>query len=480
MKIAFIVPYKRVAPHFETELELAQRHLDAGDQVEFVSCVGHLSNCDFNNQKQQSACEECVGRQLAGLSSLEGTIKVRQLKPPKKQTNAHLPDVHSISDLIKLKIDNFDIGYSCLSSLVSSVRDPEPNITANKEVLNKFYQSALATFISTKTYLETSKPGRVYVFNGRFSSMRAVLRACQFQGVECAIHERGFDKDHFQLYIDHLPHDIQYIQNRINEQWSRAGRDPKRNQVASHWFEGRRTRIETNWKSFVKDQIIGQLPQGFDKNKRNIAVFVSSEDEFVAIGDQWKHPIYNNQADGIHQLINSFEKDERFHFYLRIHPNLKGLNNTQTKALETIKSHRLTKIAADSTVDTYQLITACEKTVSFGSSVGIEATYWNRPSILLGTCLYRGLGSTYEPADHDTAIKLIEEELDPMPKEGALRYGYWFQSHGMPFEYFVANDLFTGTFKGKEIYPKQKHSIPRKIELSFRQLLKRLKIKRAS
>ena len=361
MKIAFIVPYKRVAPHFETELELAQRHLDAGDQVEFVSCVGHLSNCDFNIQKKQAACEECVGRQLAGLSSLEGKIKIRQLKPPKNQMNTRLPDVHSIRDLVKLTIDNFDIGYSCLSSLVSSVRDPEPNIVASREVLNKFYQSALATFTATKSYLHTTRPDRVYVFNGRFSSMRAVLRACQSTGVECAIHERGFDKDHFQLYIDHLPHDIQYIQNRINDQWSRAGDDPKRNTVASQWFEGRRARIETNWKSFVKGQEVGQLPEGFDKNKRNVAVFVSSEDEFVAIGDQWKHPIYNNQVDGILKLIDSFEQDERFHFYMRIHPNLIGLNNTQTKALDKINSPRLTKIAADSTVDTYQLITACEK-----------------------------------------------------------------------------------------------------------------------
>jgi len=52
MNIAFLSPYETVAPHFETELELAQQHLDNGDSVIVVSCSGQLANCDFNTYRR--------------------------------------------------------------------------------------------------------------------------------------------------------------------------------------------------------------------------------------------------------------------------------------------------------------------------------------------------------------------------------------------------------------------------------------------
>lgn len=478
MKIAIIAPYKRVAPHFETELEIAQRHLDEGDEVEYVSCVGHLTNCDFNSSHDKTSCDECVGRQQAGLKKLDQKISVKRLEPIRSVERHSLPAINSVTELMALKIDNFDIGYACLSSLVSAIRNPEPNIDEHRQLLERFYQSGITTYQYTCDYICKQKPDRVYVFNGRFCAMRAILRACQRYGVQCAIHERGFDKDHYQLYVDHLPHDIAYIQTRIHQQWNSAESAPDREKVGAQWFEGRKNRVETNWQSFVKEQQIGQLPDGFDPSKRNMAIFVSSEDEFVSIGDQWKHPIYENQVDGIRRILGSFKQEPDFHFYLRVHPNLKGLDNSQTKSIAQLNFSNLTTISAESTVDTYQLISACEKTISFGSSVGIEATYWDRPSILLGACLYRNFGSTYEPETHQQAVELIEQELKPKSKDGALKYGFWFQSHGTRYKYFAAQDLFSGTFKGEEVFPATKLSIPRKIESSFRKLLIKLNLKK--
>ena len=478
MKIAIIAPYKRVAPHFETELEIAQRHLDEGDEVEYVSCVGHLANCDFNSSREKSSCDECIGRQQAGLKKLDQKIPALRLEASRSSERHSLPPLNSVKELIALKIDNFDIGYACLSSLVSSIRNPEPDIVEHRELLERFFQSGITTYQYMCDYICKQKPDRVYVFNGRFCAMRAILRACQRYGVQCEIHERGFDKDHYQLYLDHLPHDISYMQSRINQHWNNAESATDCETTGAQWFEGRKNRVETNWQSFVKEQEIGQLPDGFDHSKRNMAIFVSSEDEFVSIGDQWKHPIYEDQVDGIRRILASFNDEPDFHFYLRVHPNLKGLDNSQTRSIAQLKFDNLTTIPAESSVDTYQLISACEKTISFGSSVGIEATYWDRPSILLGACLYRNLGSTYEPETHPQAVELIEKALKPKSKNGALKYGFWFQSHGTQFKYFEAQDLFSGTFKGEEVFPATKLSIPRKIESSFRNLLIKLNLKK--
>jgi hypothetical protein len=478
MKIAIFAPYKRVAPHFETELELAQRHIDSGDQVEYISCTGELSNCDFNVEKDRQSCMECSLRQNAGLKLLSGKIKTRSFTGSGDPMPAKIPAFKSIDQLKHYEIGGFDIGYACMSSLVSKVRDPIPDLQLHKAVLDRLINSAWTTFSSTRRYLSQFKPDQAYVFNGRFSSMRAILRACQVEGVPCAIHERGFDKNHYQLYLNELPHDIDYMQSRFEENWQAAVSEDVRMHLGAKWFEDRRKCIETNWKSFVKNQTTGRLPENFDKARRNIAIFISSEDEFVAISDSWCHPIYSDQVTGIRLILNALGDRDDVHFYVRVHPNLAGLNNSQTQALKSLAGDSLTVIPAESPVDTYQLLLSCEKTVSFGSSVGIEACYWQRPSIMLGASLYRGMGGTYEPQTHSEAIDLIDRHLEPLPQTPALKYGYWFQTHGIPFKYFVAADLFSGTFKGTNVYPEPKLGFSRRLEKSFRNLLIKLNLKR--
>ena len=77
MNIAIISPYASVVPHFETELDIAQQHLDQGDSIHFINCLGGLANCDFNSERDQTRCDDCVGRRNMGLELLEsGTLPV--------------------------------------------------------------------------------------------------------------------------------------------------------------------------------------------------------------------------------------------------------------------------------------------------------------------------------------------------------------------------------------------------------------------
>ncbi len=140
MKIAIFSPYATVAPHFETELELAQRHLDNGDQVEIVNCYGDLANCDFNPQKEAIRCQECRGRREAGLFMLEPQTSCRSLTAGTWKPESDLKlRFDSVAELAAYRIDNFDIGYAALSSLVSMIRDPDPDLAATCDDSCKFY-----------------------------------------------------------------------------------------------------------------------------------------------------------------------------------------------------------------------------------------------------------------------------------------------------------------------------------------------------
>jgi hypothetical protein len=96
---------------------------------------------------------------------------------------------------------------------------------------------------------------------------------------------------------------------------------------------------------------------------------------------------------------------------------------------------------------------ACEKVVVFGSTVGIEATYSRKPSILCGAAYYASLDAAYRPASHDEVITLIDACLPPKPIIGALQYGFYLKTFGMDFRYFEPSGLFSGKFKGVEIAP---------------------------
>ena len=94
-----------------------------------------------------------------------------------------------------------------------------------------------------------------------------------------------------------------------------------------------------------------------------IAIFISSQDEFEAI-EGWENPYYDTQTEAIEAIINS-DVDPEIRFYLRIHPSLKGLKNTQIKELNELKSANLFTIPADSKIDSYELMAACEKNYNF-------------------------------------------------------------------------------------------------------------------
>ncbi len=454
MKIVIISPLATVAPHFETELEIAQRHIDEGDQVEMLACEGGLACCDFNASRAANRCDSCIGRRQAGRKLLDHRVALISLGGPIQRNEIPAAIFASIEALKSYRVEQFDIGFAVLSSLVSICRDPQPDLSVHRDLIERLVRAALATYRRVIEYCRRQQPDRVYVFNGRFAATRAVLRACEALGIDCWIHERGCDVNHFQVFKNRLPHDIDYMQQRMQDAWQNAESDPQRETTAATWFTDRVNRVERNWHSFVKNQTRGRLPKDWNTAARNVAIFTSSEDEFVSIGQSWQNPLYADQVDAMRRIIAELDSlDNRIHLYVRVHPNLRKVKNEYLRGMLALSGPRVTVIPPGDPIDSYALLHKSEKVVTFGSSIGIEAVYWDRPSILLGPCFYRGFPGVYSSASHAEAMQLIGAEIPPAAdKTGALIYGYWFQTHGEPFKYFKASGLFEGRFRGHVVY----------------------------
>ena len=454
MKISIVSPYATVAPHFEAELEIAQQHIDHGDEVVFLHCLGQLANCDFNTQRDPSQCVNCVGRREHGYDLLDGKFSHQELTH--HGDSFVPPEFESLQQLMDWKIDNFDIGYAALSSLVSVCRDPEPDLNRHADLLNRFISAAFSVWSAMLHHISACQPDRVYVFNGRFAAMRAVFRACQREGIECFMHERGCDKDHYDLLENHLPHSISGVDAVIRKLWSAA--DPNvREEVGSSWYADRVNRVERNWHSFTKEQKTGRLPEAFDASARNLSIYCSSDDEFVAIGDEWRNGLYPNQVDAIAEIAKSMlVASPETRIYLRVHPNLKDVDTARKRAMMALDFPNLAIIASEASVDSYALMRSSTVVATFGSSVGMEAVFWGRPSVLLGPCLYENLKGPIRSHSHDQTVDLLSRDLLPASdRTGALMYGHWFQTRGYRYRYFEAESLFEGTFKGQVVHDRE-------------------------
>jgi hypothetical protein len=265
-----------------------------------------------------------------------------------------------------------------------------------------------------------------------------VVRACWEKGVEIYTYEGGHNSNKFIIVKGTYFHDIENKKEEIEKYWKREEKKEVKKERAKKFFRDRRygSGGEFPEAQFKEGQSDGELPDGFDKSRRNIVIFSSSEDEFAAI-EGYENPIYEDQMKGINKIIENEKIRKDIKFYLRVHPNLKNVSNSQTDRIEKIDSENTEVIPADSSIDSYTLMESCEKVITFGSAMSIESAYAGKPSILIGREPYEDTCSCYTPESHQEAVELINDpDLPPRDRTGALKYGNYMVSRDRDFKFF--------------------------------------------
>ena len=460
MRVLVFTAHTIWTPHYETDLEIIQRHLDDGDEVVHLHCDADLPACDANPHHDMAKCRNCIGIRKAGISLLFPSVPSISFLNLSQSNKRELASVQktfaTIAELRSFYIEEFDIGTAVLSTIISLTRDPEPDLSVLNDMVSRFVVAALSVYRSLQNYLDENHVDCVYVFNGRFAPARAVLRACRSRGVTCYVHERGHDIHHYAVDKNTTQHDLAYMQQQIRGQWERAAGDSRRNEIAEEFYLERSKGVVQSWHSYVDRQKEGLLPASWNPAKRNVAIFNSSEDEFVALDAQWNNPLYADQVEGLQRIVESLDGNhDDIHVYLRIHPNLNGVNNKQIRALYDLRRDFFEVIPPDDPVSTYALIEHADKVLTFGSTVGIEAVFWGTPSIHAGRSYYQDLEGTYNPGSHEELITMLKTDLLPKDRTAALVYGYYFRTFGIPFKYVAATGVKSGRFKGQTIFARQ-------------------------
>ena len=414
----------------------AEKLAKNGHEVYVLYCGRSLNVCYTNMNGDTKKCTFCTANyQFYDRINISSKVKFISLKESLEDgmiSNNLGMKFHyeNVNDIKNIKYKNVNIGYACLSSYISFSRNLYPLIDDSFKVYfdNLLRNSCLMCDL-IEVLLIQYKPDFIYGYNGRFLDSRPTLEFSKSQGVHFALLEAQYTFSYYNkiVFYNDTPHSIASInKNLILEIWdhSNLGLDEKIT-LATEFYERRKKALPSGDKIYTKNQKQGLLPKGWDSTKKNIVIFLSSEDEFIAIGDEFeKYSIFSSQIEGINDIAEFFLHNQQIQFYVRIHPNLSDIDYSYHKKIYELEKFANVKvIEPKSIISSYSLIDNSDTVVVFGSTIGIEAVYWGKPTILLSWAVYYYLDCCYIPSSKEEVFELINTHLVPKDKLGTYKFG---------------------------------------------------------
>ena len=440
-------------PHIETAMEIALCAQDNGQEVRYLNIRRGLPVVEDRlpvhtlydlPRKRIGRARKLLAKR--GVQMPDGSISADHRRRRSAQAVRMLAGCTTLEDVTRLSLEEFpDIGWGVASSAISMLRDPYVTPSRHRRLLVNLLAASLLVFDKTIEAIRDLQPEVVVLFNGRFATTRAVQRAADSCGVRWTAHERGCDKNHYWLATGQI-HNPEYFQKCIREAWS-----PDKQQAGHDFYRHRRGRIERDWHSYTSSQTSGRLPaQLRDDRRRWIVYFSSSEDEYAAIGDTYFNPSFPTQGDAIRALAETVNAMPGYALCVRVHPHIARKSEKEQEYWRSLQLPGNLVVGPDEDIDSYALLEHAHAVCTYGSTVGVEATYWGKPSMLLGRAIYDVLDVCCCPTSREE-IRAFLENPTVFPMEGALMYGAFSESFGIPYRYYQAENLHRGRMLGVDL-----------------------------
>ena len=488
-KQVLIVEVWNASPHLETGLEIALRLASKGCKIVYMHIGEYLPCVEYFNAFGGSLKEKLLGykaSQNKGIAILKGAcaklkLNVRIAKPSSitYKCEACLPisALQSFQSLSEYSPrDSPKLGISVASSLASLLGSSLITPSEHSELCNNLAASYMRSHAITSEAIKKYKPEALIVFNGRFACVKGIAIAAVQSGVDVFYHERGSSKDRFTLY-PFQPHDRIALQKHILNQWYQLKTWDQAKSIASAYYEDKANGNGRDWTSFVVLQKPGCAQQLLKESRltsktgKVITFFTSSEDEFLACADAWQPDQleWTNQIEAITNLIG-VALTQGHGIAVRVHPHLLHKDKREREMWDTLSflppalKCKVAIIVSDSPVSSYELIRFSDVVASYGSTVGVEAVYWQKPSILLGNSGYdRCCECIYQPSS-TRELENILMTIDQLKvcRESAYPYGFHGGLNGVEFKFYKADTLFSGKFFGINLQDSE-HSLPHRV-----------------
>lgn len=338
-----------------------------------------------------------------------------------------LSNCKDLDSLFALDFEGITPGPAISNALAFETKGKIEKLDAHRTALRKLLISYLEVYFLASAVINKQDYKSVVVYNGRFLHERAVWDACKSLNQEVVLFETIRERFHYRLnqgFHNHF----------INQQ-----------AMIDHWNESKLTldsKVVIGSKYFKdlsssKNDFYNPPSDSFPTKKRNIVFFSNSDDEYVGFRENGIPP---DQLKTIIQVAEYISRIKEYDFIVRLHPNLKNKSLSEQKRWRVLSEIREIQLFDQfSNQDSYELLRNSNGVITFGSTIGLEASFSEIPSLVFGECSYGRLGAVDTVANFEEfaswiqALPLSEEQLQ-LRKRGACIRGFWLETGGIELE----------------------------------------------
>lgn len=426
-------------------IDYAIDFIQKGDTVFVIQCDGSIGVCPWNSNMNSLCCKYCHAVSVKSFKKLcpKGYEYVSMgsliTEEDRKKSRDFTMDFNSIAEMKSILYNNVEVGFGAFSSYATASRNVMPNITQEfKNYIFYMIRMEICVYEAVNRYVNNNKIELIIFHNGRFAMYRPFL------GVAKNNHISYIATEHYTRngvkykndFINDVPHSVKGNIDKAVALWNSIDEET-RLEKGRGFYEKRRHGIAAGDKVYIKKQVADKLPDDWNDELENIAIFNSSEDEFCAISKEMDDmQLFPNQYVALHSIFEHYKDDKKKHFYLRIHPNLIDVPYISHMALYDLEYDNVTILPPDSPISSYALMDKADKIIVFNSTMGLESAYWGKPVIALTKFYASELNLAYYSETTDGLWVLInDEQLEPLKNSNAEMMGNYFLRATHPYKH---------------------------------------------
>jgi len=444
--------------HHAQSIEIATKLLKEKKKVIFLNCDSSLYSCPANFEHDISFCKKCLlQKERTSNSILNSSIKKINLNLIIKKKKYFFKN---IDDIYNYKYDGQNIGQCVLSTLVTDkYKSCYLDLEKNKKDIYNQLDFATSLYERAKKIIKEERIKTIYIWNGRRSSDAPFILAAQSLNVNFYTYISGGRITEYICQQTPVVHDLDFNKQLIKKLYQKNFKKNKFKKDSKEFFDYMSGVSKKNYAygyiQFSNDYEPNQK-FNWDKTKKKLVIFTSSMWEFYSFGKDWFY-INNKKVDYydlIEKIINNKYIIKNYNIYVRWHPFLSIAGAGEKEKIKKIinSNPQVNHFDPESKANSYALIEFSDYVLTFGSTVGVEATYHGRPSILFGRAYYEDCGAAYVVKNMKQLINILKAKPKAKKKINAMKYGYWDRNRGdQKFKYVIIDKKLNWYLNGKRI-----------------------------
>ena len=435
--------------HLSEMLEIFFTEKDKNN-IFLLSCNEYFYSCPANNNKKKNICKKCL-KQKNYLTNKIMRSDFKEIKLNQNKEHNLIPEFKSINEFIEYKYDNFlPAGQFAVSTLLSQTQDLFTPFSKIKKKLYSYANNSINFYNDCIDIIDKYKIDETYTWNGRRISDGPLSFAAKKRGKKFFSYISGGNTKSYILQPTEGIHDLSYTKNRIKKLYEQNSNNLKSyEKLGAKYFKYMRYGGKIKYGMMYFNEFFDKKKNIFSKefsNKKKLTIFTSSEwENFALVGKEWryKNGYKIDSYKSIKSILNDQEISKIYDISVRWHPNLRYAGRGEKDKIKEIVKNSLNINHFDyfSNVNSYNLIDESDVILSFGSQIGVEATYYEKPSICMGSAFYEDTGAVYTCVTLDELKNIIfSKNLKALPKINAIKFGYHEEFKGEKRFNFLKHD----------------------------------------